>query len=241
MPLVRRAALTGPTPTGYVATGVAAVPRQAGEPVPGAPVPGVSVPGVSVPGAAAVPGQEQAAAAPNLPASSTAILTSLLLVVVAAGVSYMLPDPTVFHVGSTMAAYGVVFVFAAAVERVLEPFSNWLPGRGARNAYEATVAAMMNGHPQVDLGMVARSKAAWERSVADRGVVLWGLATGLATVVSRGSGVYLLHMVAADNWNPQSIPGWIDAIVTGLVVGSGTKPLHDVITRVQTPRGSAGD
>jgi len=228
MPLVRRSALTGSAPSGYVATGVAAVPRQAGDPAP-APV--------AVPGP---PGGEQAASAPTLPASSGAILMSLLLVVVAAGISYVLPNPSIFRVGSTMAAYGVVFVFAAAVERVLEPFSNWLPGRNARNAYEATVAAMMNGHPQVDLGMVARSKAAFDRAVADRGVILWGVATALATVVSRGSGVYLLHMVASDSWNPQAIPGWIDAIVTGLVVGSGTKPLHDVITRVQTTKGTAG-
>jgi len=223
MPLVRRSALTGPAPSGYVATGVAPVPRQEQPPAP-----------------AGVPGGEQAAAAPTLPASAGAILMSLLLVAVAGGISWMLPNPNIFRVGSTMAAYGVVFVFAAAVERVLEPFSHWLPGRNARNTYEATVAAMMNNHPQVDLGMVARSRAAFDRAVADRGVVLWGVATALATVVSRGSGVYLLHMVASDSWNPQAIPGWIDAIVTGLVVGSGTKPLHDVITRVQTTKGTAG-
>jgi hypothetical protein len=26
---------------------------------------------------------------------------------------------------------------------------------------------------------------------------------------------------------------WVDALVTGLVVGSGTKPVHDVISRMQ--------
>jgi hypothetical protein len=228
VPLVRRSTLTSaPGQTGYVASGVAAVPRQPGEAPAG-------------PGAPFGPGQEQAAATPALPASIGAILTSLLVVAIAGGVAWMLPKATTFHVGTATAAYGVVFVFAAAVERLLEPLSHWLPGRGARNAYDATVAAMMNGHPAADLTAVARSKAAFDRSVANRAIVLWGVATAVATVVSAASGVYLLHMVASDSWNPAAIPGWIDAIVTGLVVGSGTKPLHDVITKVQTTRGTEG-
>ena len=28
----------------------------------------------------------------------------------------------------------------------------------------------------------------------------------------------------------------VDSIVTGLIVGSGTKPLHDLITKVQRPK-----
>ena len=29
---------------------------------------------------------------------------------------------------------------------------------------------------------------------------------------------------------------WVDAVVTGVMVGSGTKPLHDLITRAQNGR-----
>jgi hypothetical protein len=44
-------------------------------------------------------------------------------------------------------------------------------------------------------------------------------------------------MIAAPGWDPQSIPLWVDALVTGLVVGTGTKPLHDLISKLQNQRG----
>ena len=54
----------------------------------------------------------------------------------------------------------------------------------------------------------------------------------LATLLAASSGFYLLRMLAADpGWNGVAV--WADALVTGLVVGSGTKPLHDLINRMQ--------
>jgi hypothetical protein len=67
--------------------------------------------------------------------------------------------------------------------------------------------------------------------VADRTVLIWGLATAVATVASALSGFYLLHSIAGATWN--GIPVWADALITGLIVGSGTKPVHDLITRAQ--------
>ncbi|NMO57326.1 hypothetical protein HH310_39915 [Actinoplanes sp. TBRC 11911] len=67
--------------------------------------------------------------------------------------------------------------------------------------------------------------------VANRTVLIWGLATAVATVASAVSGFYLLHSIAGANWN--GIPVWADALITGLIVGSGTKPVHDLITRAQ--------
>jgi hypothetical protein len=64
---------------------------------------------------------------------------------------------------------------------------------------------------------------------------MWSLATAVATAAAGASGFYLLHMIAASDWSG-SIPIWVDALVTGLVVGTGTKPLHDLITRAQESR-----
>ena len=61
---------------------------------------------------------------------------------------------------------------------------------------------------------------------------MWGLATAVASAAAGASGFYLLHMIAASDW-AVTIPDWVDALVTGLVVGTGTKPLHDLITRAQ--------
>jgi Na+/glutamate symporter len=126
-----------------------------------------------------------------------------------------------------------VLVFAGAVERFIEPFAHWLPGAKTKNEYENTVAAMTNGHPAVSLREVAAAKARQDRAQANRTVLLWGLATGIAAAVTGASGFYLLHMIAAADW-AVDIPLWVDAMVTGLVVGTGTKPLHDLITRAQS-------
>jgi hypothetical protein len=90
---------------------------------------------------------------------------------------------------------------------------------------------MDNGVPGA-VHAAAYHKAAADSARASRGVIMWGIATLLATVLSAGAGFYLLRMISADpGWN--GVSRWIDALVTGLVVGSGTKPLHDLFTRVQ--------
>ena len=64
---------------------------------------------------------------------------------------------------------------------------------------------------------------------------MWGIATCVATLLAATSGFYLLRLLSADpGWNGVAV--WADALVTGLVVGSGTKPLHDIINRMQQQR-----
>jgi Na+/glutamate symporter len=142
-----------------------------------------------------------------------------------------------FKIGNPTSAYAGIIVFAGAVERFLEPFTHWLPGSHAKNEYENMVAALTNGHPGVSLRDVAAAKAKMDRAQANRTVLLWSLATVGATVAAAASGFYLLHMIAAADWTTQ-LPDWVDALVTGLVVGTGTKPLHDLITRAQDGKGN---
>ena len=76
------------------------------------------------------------------------------------------------------------------------------------------------------------SRAAVDSARGSRGILAWGIATFFATLLSAGAGFYLLRMLSADpGWH--GIPAWLDALVTGLIVGSGTKPLHDLVTRAQ--------
>src|SRR6266571_438713 len=106
-----------------------------------------------------------------------------------------------FKIGNQTSAYAGVVVFAGAVERFLEPFAHWLPGARARDEYESAVAALTNGHPGVSLGAVATAKARMDRAQANRTVLLWALATAVATAAAGASGFYLLHMIAASDWS----------------------------------------
>jgi hypothetical protein len=181
----------------------------------------------------------EAAAVASKGASAGTVGLAFLVVVLGAAGAYAMwrwgPRADPFKIGNQTSAYAGLIVFAGAVERVLEPFSNWFPGTRARSEYESAVAALANGHPAMSLRDVAVAKAKLDRALANRTVLLWGVATALAAVVSSASGFYLLHMIAAQDW-VTSIPGWADAVVTGLVVGTGTKPLHDLITRANSGR-----
>ncbi len=238
MALVHRASVMEPSSGVYV--GQAAVPSA-----PPAAPPGQYAPAATPAGPPATAGQEPAAAAaPSRPASPVAVLIAFLLVALGTLVAYLLwktdRTGTPFKIGNQTSAYAGATAFAAAVERFLEPFSHILPGgRKARSEYERLVAALANRNPGVSLDTIAAAKARMDHTTANRGVLLWGLATGLSTVVASLGGFYFLHMIAADNWNPADIPLWVDALATGLIVGTGTKPLHDLLTKLQNARSAA--
>jgi hypothetical protein len=191
------------------------------------------------------PGGE-AAAVPPQPASVLSLVSAFVLVALG-GVgawafdhwdinaeAIRLPDATTI--------FAALFAFATAVERVLEPFSRFLPGRHTRGELEKAVANLANKYHEAsldDLIRVAHAKSMLEKGRASRGLVTWGIATAVATVASASGGLYLLHAMAADGWD--GIPLWADAIVTGIVVGSGTKPLHDVISKVQKNKEKSED
>jgi hypothetical protein len=175
-----------------------------------------------------------AAAVPSLPARGWATVSALGLAAVGAvgawNINQMM-GPSPFQIGDTMSTFGALFVFSAAVERVLEPFARWMPGGKEQELYERAVADSDNGVPGA-MQAAAHYKAAVDSARASRGVLMWGIATFAATVLSASAGFYLLRMLAVDpGWD--GIAPWADALVTGLVVGSGTKPLHDLITRFQ--------
>ena len=221
MALVRQTAATGRAP---VPSPPPTIPTQGGSGVvASAPVP--------VP---AQPGHEMAAAVPSLPAKAWGVMTGLGLAAVGAlgawNIHEIAPAST-FRVGEPMAIFGALLVFAAAVERVLEPITRWMPGRSEQERYEKAVADLDNGVPGA-MNAVAHYKAALDSARATRGIVMWGIATCVATMLAATSGFYLLRLLSADpGWNGVAV--WADALVTGLVVGSGTKPLHDIINRMQ--------
>jgi hypothetical protein len=64
---------------------------------------------------------------------------------------------------------------------------------------------------------------------ADRTVFFWALASICGLVISGGFGFLLLQAISSQHVNQ-----CLDLIVTGLVIGAGTKPLHDLITGIQS-------
>ena len=48
----------------------------------------------------------------------------------------------------------------------------------------------------------------------------------------------LTAVIATGSAQP---PAWADLLVTGLVVGAGTKPLHDLVSRLEKSKEKAQD
>ncbi|WP_127502279.1 hypothetical protein [Actinoplanes solisilvae] len=181
----------------------------------------------------------QAAAVPTPPVGGRVVVGAFAIVAAGLAGSWLLwsanGNKALIRPDDTGAVFAGLLVFAAAVERLLEPFAGSTRGRSAGAALEQTRAYAANRGDRLthrDLVAVAEAEALAARSRAARAVLLWGVATAVATLISSLCGFYLLHGIAGPKWD--GIPVWVDALVTGVVVGSGTKPVHDLITRAQT-------
>jgi hypothetical protein len=128
-----------------------------------------------------------------------------------------------YRIDNQWSALTGLFILALAIERALEPFSPKL-GPDTKK-FRATDCP-------VDVETSRRLTA----------VVIWGVATGLAFLLCAKLNVTLLQAVRANGSGQP--PFWADLLVTGLVVGAGTKPLHDLVANIErkqdSPR-SAGD
>jgi hypothetical protein len=62
----------------------------------------------------------------------------------------------------------------------------------------------------------------------DRALVLGGVSVVAAVIASKALGLYFLAAVGVDDPHRG-----VDAFVTGLLVGGGTKALHDLILRIE--------
>jgi uncharacterized membrane protein YfcA len=62
----------------------------------------------------------------------------------------------------------------------------------------------------------------------ERALNMWAAACFLAMLASGAFGVFMLHAVGVTSVRPA-----VDIAITGLAIGSGTKPLHDLISKFE--------
>ncbi len=130
-----------------------------------------------------------------------------------------------------------------------------VPVGPARKAAGAQQAAAVQQAAAARTAAAAQREAAlaqtkFHRSQGARAVLMWATASVLAMLVCAAAGVFLLRSVeaprpaqtsaASSAPAPANGPNRaLDLLVTGLVVGAGTKPLHDLITQIQTSSSSS--
>jgi ElaB/YqjD/DUF883 family membrane-anchored ribosome-binding protein len=87
---------------------------------------------------------------------------------------------------------------------------------------------------QIKLAKAAAAVAAYEDRDYIRTVIFWAVATIVAMLGSASLHLYFLHSVGIS-----SASRWLEVLATGLIIGAGTKPLHDLTTALSARKEQA--
>lgn len=159
-------------------------------------------------------------------------------VIIAAGwlialVVNALVDPAVVTLAEGITVFALFYVAAQAIERLLEPFASAFGTTRKEKEdvekaiEEASVADEASVRRAAQNVAKAQDKVEEKR---DRRTVLITSAAIVAGMIASGVlGLYLLDTMIAGNPPPKEF----DIFVTGLTIGGGTKPLHDLIKKIE--------
>lgn len=150
--------------------------------------------------------------------------------------------PTPIQIKTGYVPFAGLIVVTTALERLLQPLSQKLLPNDASDgspAKQAAASASAAHQAAADSGTLAAAvqskvqKAADDQAKADarrtaRAIIFWAIASVCGLIISGGFGFFLLQSVASNHVN-----SFLDLAVTGLAIGAGTKPVHDLITSIQ--------
>jgi hypothetical protein len=180
-------------------------------------------------------------------------LAVIAVALVGCGVLNWRVNPVPFTVPAGVGVFAVFYAVTQGLERLLEPISALVyKTNDAVTDRNRTLAQALStspaGNRQTAIQKAAAAQATLDQRRADRAVIFWAAATVLAMAVSAALGLYLLHAVGLPegSWrggpfSAQGLRRWVDLLVTGLAVGGGTKPLHDLISNLQASKEAKKD
>jgi hypothetical protein len=138
--------------------------------------------------------------------------------------------PSAYRVGSQWGAFAGLFILALAIERALEPFSRWLGPDTAIRKDKRDKALVSAGRDDME-NITLEYQPAVDMCRRLTAIVTWGVATGLAFLLCAMLNITLMQAISASGSGEP--PFTADLLVTGLVVGAGTKPLHDLVSNIK--------
>jgi hypothetical protein len=178
------------------------------------------------------------------------VLAYLAVALFAALAAYL--DSTVdlkVVIGADFVVFAVFYVVAQATERLVEPLIGKVEAAEVKSkkaaAKEATrkLQASLTAE-QPEAGVAADASAAQEALAevqGKRAVIAWAMASCFALFVCGLLGLGLIEAVADVTGDPDDVSLFrrVDVIVTGLAIGAGTKPLHDLISKLEKAKQNA--
>lgn len=178
------------------------------------------------------------AAAKEDPVSPWLIVGVYLLVAIAAwignliAVKWVKPTPMELKSIEGVTLFAVLYIFAAAIERFVEPVKCLVIGKKKKDAENAVEKARATGTEKEE----AEEKAKLNETRQDTKLITWAFATVFAILGTSSTGLFLMHAIGAEKVAP-----WLDILITGLAIGAGTKPLHDLIGYIENKQEESED
>jgi hypothetical protein len=185
------------------------------------------------------------------------VLFAYALVAVAAlvAVKWAEKSDVVIEAAEGFASFAVIYIVAQAVERLVQPFTYFLGKADEKKEAEKELAGAEKNKVRAlleeDSGRAANAadkKATEAKKLegiqASRALLFWALATAISLLICGRLGLGLIQSVAeVTSGDNGGVPDWFrnwDVVITGLAIGAGTKPLHDLISFVQSKKEGAG-
>jgi hypothetical protein len=198
----------------------------------------------------------QAAGSDNASSASLPLLLFYGIVaaaIVIAVVLDLLSDITLTVRGDDFILLAVLYIVAQATERLVEPLMTNEKIAPQTDEVKADLGDAKTGLTvATSRGESAKAEAAKATVVAKqkdltekqqhRALVGWALSTSFALIVCGALSLGLIGSVStgapiSGTW--KYIFSAVDVVVTGFAVGAGTKPLHDLITRIEKSKEKA--
>jgi hypothetical protein len=178
--------------------------------------------------------------------ASLAWLTGCYLAVIAGARAavgvWALRNPSVPVPVAGISVFAPLYILAQGIERLLDPLSSFItvkpPTAGTSKTSDAKKVRKQKAQDAVNEAIAAgdAQRAAEWQAVVDQirrntGLLAWTIASVLGMVICGAFGLFMLRMVGFT-----AVPKQVDLILSGLAVGAGTKPLHDLIGNLQAAK-----
>jgi len=153
--------------------------------------------------------------------------------------------PASLSLADNMNAFALFYLAAQGIERLLEPFTYFVtPTSDTKEVLDEKKGTALTSEDE-DTALAAaadaaNAKAKLSRLHSERSILFWALASVVGVIASAWLGLHFLSMILAQA-SQSAVPASVDVVVTGLVIGGGTKALHDLIGRISKPAEDGDD
>lgn len=160
----------------------------------------------------------------------------VILFSAASAVIYVVSDPDLHLDLENFAVFAPIYAAAQAIERLLEPIAaRFKPSveqkEALKTAKEQKLTAVTDEQQQTAQAAEQAASDALSKRRSERALLYFAIASCFSLILTGVLGLGILQAMATEPM--EEYLRAIDVVLTGLVIAAGTKPLHDLVSRLE--------